>query len=160
MFERSHRATGAFPTSFKHTRYASHGDAMWHQAESFRNVLSLRKQSTDVELLQTLELNQISETASDEETEAQGKPRYPVAAPHLGLPPTWGSPPPPMLSTLTSTENTSCISAVPVNHTEMTATDNCNHPQCHSTLAPCAATTKIKESLASFDFNNLQEAIV
>lgn len=88
VFERSHRATGAFPTSFKHTRYASHGDAMWHQAESFRNVLSLRKQSTDAELLQTLELNQISETASDEETEAQGKPRYPVAAPHLGLPPT------------------------------------------------------------------------
>lgn len=61
---------------------------MWHQAESFRNVLSLRKQSTDAELLQTLELNQISETASDEETEAQGKPRYRVAAPHLGLPPT------------------------------------------------------------------------
>lgn len=94
VFERSHIATGVFPTSFKHTRYALHGDAMWHQAESFRNVLSLRKQSTDTELLQTLELNQISETASDEKTEAQGKPRYPVAARRL----MWGSrpvPPPP-----------------------------------------------------------------
>lgn len=80
VFERSHIATGAFPTSFKHTRYASHGDAMWHQAESFRNVLSLRKQPTDVELLQTLELNQISETTSDEETEALGLPPPPPPA--------------------------------------------------------------------------------
>lgn len=38
-----------------------------------------RKQSTDTDL-QTLALNQISETASNEETEAHGQPRFAVAA--------------------------------------------------------------------------------
>lgn len=42
----------------------------------------------------------------------------------------------------------------------MTVTDNCSHPQCHSMQAQCTATTKIKESPAFLDSNDVQKVIL
>lgn len=42
----------------------------------------------------------------------------------------------------------------------MTVTDNCSHPQCHSMRAQCTAATKIKESPAFLDSNDVQKVIL
>lgn len=42
----------------------------------------------------------------------------------------------------------------------MTVTDNCSHPQCHSMQAQCTAATKIKESPAFLDSNDVQKVIL